>query len=248
MLASRLAVLVPNSFVTANVDAPPASRVPQKTLGARRLAASAPHSSAGVVDADLALVRRLLLRDGRAWRAFHRRFEPLVLAAVGKVVRRCRVCRDGSDVDEIRAALFASLVEDDMRKLRRFDPSRGCLDGWLHRLATHAAWDHVRARTRQCRGATGESALAELLAADDDSFHKLDIKRCTLRVQEALRALPEPDRCFAELLLLEERAPEQVAAIMNLAIETVYTKKSRLQARLRRLRDTDEARKLARAH
>lgn len=235
MLAARLAVPCPNPTAPVDVDdaqsAPGASRV---ALASRRHVPPLPRPAAGPPDADVALIRRLLLRDARAWRAFHRRFEPLVLAAVRKVVSRFRICGAPSDIDEIRAALFASLIEDDLRKLRSFDPSRGSLDGFLRLLATHAAWNYVRVRTRQCRGTTGEGALAELFAPDDP-FHALDIKHCALRVQEALRALSEADRRFAELLFVEDRSAEQVAVALSLAIETVYTKKSRIQARLRRL-------------
>lgn len=234
MLAARLAVPCPIPTAPLDVDgapsAPGASRV---ALVSRRHVPPSPRLAASPPDADVTLIRRLLLRDARAWRAFYRRFEPVVLSAVRKVVSRFRTCGAPSDVDEIRAALFASLIEDDLRKLRSFDPSRGSLDGFLRLLATHAAWNYVRVRTRHCRGATGEGALAELFAPDDP-FHTLDIKHRALRVQKALRALPEADRRFAELLFLEDRSAEQVAAALSLAVETVYTKKSRIQARLRR--------------
>jgi len=223
----------------AQTGSAPGARALHESSSTRLVAATSPtHAPAprrkAARDEDAALIRRLLLRDGRAWHAFYQRYEPIARKAIQKVTQRFRLCRERVDVEEIRSALFCGLIEGDMRKLRSFDPDRGPLDGFLRLLATHAAWSYLRVRARQSRGVSSEEDLDVLLAPQSDPLQALDLKRRTLRVQNDLRALPQADQMLIALLYLEGVSAEQAAAALGVTVETVYTKKSRIQGRLRR--------------
>ena len=53
-------------------------------------------------------------------------------------------------LDEMYAEVLLSLLRDDMRKLRIFDPQRGSkLGSWIGMLTTNATHDHLRSAARR---------------------------------------------------------------------------------------------------
>ncbi|MDH5491583.1 MAG: hypothetical protein OEY14_06500, partial [Myxococcales bacterium] len=112
---------------------------------------------------DSELLSRLLLREGSGWREFHRRYDRLLMRCIQKVMGRFRNVTSAEDDREIYCQLMVNITGNEMKRLRAYDPERGCkLSSWLGMLATHAAWDHLRcvARTPKTR------AIEEALAVD----------------------------------------------------------------------------------
>ena len=117
---------------------------------------SCPAPSRATEWTELELLQRMLLREGRAWREFHTRYDRLIYRAIHKVTQRFSSVLSSADVDEIYALFMCSLNTRDMHKLRTFEPERGHrLSTWIGLLATNAAWDYLRSRgasagARQC--------------------------------------------------------------------------------------------------
>lgn len=89
------------------------------------------------------LLTRMLLRNGTAWREFHRRYDRLIYRCIHKVTSRFPGSITSEDVREIYAMFLLSLNKRNMHKLRTFDPERGNkLSSWVGMLATNCAWDY----------------------------------------------------------------------------------------------------------
>lgn len=181
--------------------------------------------------AELELVAKLIAKDNRAWREFHERYTALIRRCIARVCMRFpRLCAE-EDVAEVMANLTLSLAADDMRKLRAWSPDRGArFSTWIGMLATHAAWDLVRSAARQPR---------MLTATDVDLIESEATTEETVLAGERLEALysvlPElttKDKTFLRLYFVDECSPEDVAARMSISLNTVYSKKHKLRARL----------------
>jgi RNA polymerase sigma-70 factor (ECF subfamily) len=181
---------------------------------------------------DAELLRRMMLREARAWREFHTRYDRLIYRAIHKVTQRFSSVLDSADVEEIYAGLLCSLNARDMHKLRTFDVERGHrLSTWISLLATNASWDYLRAVSRQPQ--RGPASEAEHISCyTPDPFHTLAAKEEWCRVHEMLLGFSEKDRTFVELFFVEGRTPEQIAEEMQISVKTVYSKKHKIRCRL----------------
>lgn len=172
------------------------------------------------------LVQCLIANDARAWRAFQRHYEVLILRCITKVTRGFPfVCTD--DVDEIYAGLLLSLVVADHKKLRLYDAEKQPLASYLGMLATRAAFDHLRSVRRRPRGEPYDEET-HALVLESGAEAKADV--ASLRT--LFRSLPLRDRTFARLYFREGRSPEEVARRMHIHVRTVYSKKHKIQSRL----------------
>ncbi|MBX3248466.1 MAG: sigma-70 family RNA polymerase sigma factor [Myxococcales bacterium] len=184
---------------------------------------------------DRELLERMLEREAKAWREFHRRFDRLIYRCIHKVTVRFRSVVTEEDVEEIFCQLLVDLSCRDMHKLRAYEPQRGNkLSSWIGLLATNAAWDYLRGVARRPR--TSEVAEAEHVQADDPTPHdELVAKERWALVNEALRDLSSKDRRFVELYYVEGLAPEEVAEQLHVSVKTVYSKKHKIRSRLERM-------------
>lgn len=106
--------------------------------------------------ADEELVGRMLRNDDRAWQTFLHRYGRLLLATIDRVLSRFSSAAGAADREDVYGGLIASLLANDMRKLRSFDASRGYkLSTWLGLLASHSAYDHLRDLRRRGKLADG---------------------------------------------------------------------------------------------
>ncbi len=156
------------------------------------------------------LLSRMLLRDGNAWREFHRRYDRLIFRCIHKVTGRFQGSITSEDVREIYGMFLLSLNKRDMHKLRTFEPERGNkLSSWVGMLATNCAWDYLRrvARQPQCT---------------------------TLADAEHLGSFSKKDRVFVRLYYVDGLTPEEVAERMSISVKTVYSKKHKIRCRIQK--------------
>src|SRR5512143_3554273 len=95
------------------------------------------------------LLAGVLAGENSAWNELLRRFRSIAFHCITKVTRRLSHYRSNIDVDEVYAELLVTLLRDDKRKLRLYDPRRGTrLGSWIGLLATNVAHDHMRGGRR----------------------------------------------------------------------------------------------------
>lgn len=183
---------------------------------------------------DMVLLGRMLMREGLAWREFHRRFDRLIYRCIHKVTGRFTSVVGSEDVREIYAMLLMNLTARDMRKLRAFEPERGNkLSSWIGLLATNTAWDYLRSVARQPQ--TTELTDAEHVRTSYADACQVLIQKERFRlVNETLERFSSKDRTFVHLYFVDGLSPEEIADEMQISVKTVYSKKHKIRCRLER--------------
>jgi RNA polymerase sigma-70 factor (ECF subfamily) len=183
---------------------------------------------------ETTLISLLLEDDESAWRLFHQRYGHRVQGAIFTVTRRFPQLGGSDAVDEIYGTLCLRLLCDDKRRLRSFDPKRGTrLGSWLCTLARNSAHDFVRSRRRDpWLGRAGdETAMTEVESDAPDAFAICASREQARRVSAELATMSDRDQEFMELYL-EGLAPTQIAEKLGVALNTVYSKRHKIQLRL----------------
>lgn len=184
---------------------------------------------------DQELLGRMLMREGKAWREFHRRFDRLIYRCIHKVTCRFRSVVSEEDVREIYAQFLVNITNRDMHKLRAFQPERGNkLGSWIGLLATNTAWDYLRsvARRPQC---TEMHEAEDLRSHNADPYDELVQKERWALVSKAIKTFSAKDQRFMQLYFVKGLEPEEVAKQMNVSVKTVYSKKHKIRCRLERV-------------
>jgi sigma54-dependent transcription regulator len=97
---------------------------------------------------DTALLQRVLAREERAWRAFVGRFDAALRGAVRAATES--VDFGEAQIDDVIGDVWVSLCDDDMRRLRAYEPSRSLpLVALLAAEATRVAMRHLRRVARE---------------------------------------------------------------------------------------------------
>lgn len=181
------------------------------------------------------LLRRVLGRNDRAWVELIRRYRSLIYRCITKVTARCAPTMGSADLDEIYGDVLLNLLRDDMRKLRLYNPNRGTkLGSWIGMISVNSAYDFLRSAGRR-------PILDRLDGAPDpheeEERSPLDLlieKERWDHLNELLADFSDKDRTFVSLYFGQGLEPEAVAEHMSISLKTVYTKKHKIRAHLRR--------------
>ena len=183
-------------------------------------------------DDDEVLREAMLAKVPLAWRAFQERFQSLVLHCIRRVTYRAGAITQ-DHADEIYATFFLSLVANDMHKLRRFDPARGTqLSGWIGLLAVNCSYDYLRALRREVCTETMASAK-NVSCGLPDPFETIAQRQRAAIATTALSEFGEKDRVFARLYFGEGIHPGEIATRLKISVKTVYSKKHKIETRLK---------------
>jgi len=181
---------------------------------------------------DESLLAGILVDDASCWEEFFRRYDRLIYRCITRVTGRFSRVVTHEDVREIYSSVVVNLLRKDKRKLRRFDPERGSkLSSWLGLISVNTTYDYLRMVARQPLNG-GITEADERPATGLDPFEQLAVRERLGHIAVALRGFSEKDRLFVALYYLEEKPPEEIAAIMGISVKTVYTKKHKLRCRL----------------
>ncbi|MBX3181725.1 MAG: sigma-70 family RNA polymerase sigma factor [Polyangiaceae bacterium] len=177
----------------------------------------------------------LLRDDQRAWQTFNARYSRLIYRCITKVTGRFSAVVGPDDIREIYAALCLSLLANDKRKLRTFEPGRGNkLGSWIGMLAIHAAYDYLRGLKREPK--RGCLAEAETLSSQTpDPYEQVLMRQRARIVARLLESFSDKDRQFITLYYGEGLDPEVIADQMQISVKTVYSKKHKIRTRLAEL-------------
>jgi RNA polymerase sigma-70 factor (ECF subfamily) len=182
---------------------------------------------------EAGLLRGMLAGEAHAWRMFHGTYSGLVHTFVKRAAVRGGLQLGDDQRRDAYATLLMQLCANDMAKLRTFDPARGVtLARWLGTLAHHVAVDlHRLAVAEPCAFALEDIAdemESETLQPDE----ALDRKERLAQAARMLDAMSARDRELFTLCFDEGLEPEEIAARMAISVNTVYSKKHKLQVRI----------------
>jgi RNA polymerase sigma-70 factor, ECF subfamily len=177
------------------------------------------------------LLSRLLDGDNGAWEEFDRRYSRLIQSCIRRATAQFPAVGP-DDTQEIEAMLWVQLLANDRRKLRGFEPERGCaLSTWIGMLAIHCAYDYLRTLRREpVRVALAD---AERLSSElPDPADLCSAREHAARLEAALGCFSARDQEFVRLYFGEGLEAEQVAGQMGISVKTVYSKKHKIRQRL----------------
>jgi RNA polymerase sigma-70 factor (ECF subfamily) len=186
------------------------------------------------------LVTAVIAREPAAWPTFFAKYERLVVACIRRALRRYGAAHGEEDIEDLVSQTAFNLVKDDYKKLRTFDPTRGYkLSSWVGLIATNTALDALRRRapTDVWSAASLDDTdpiLPTLAAGDRDPAEALTQKDEVRLVRQAIDELSESDRLFLEYYYVDELEPEQIAQLMGISLNTVYSRKNKIREKLAR--------------
>ena len=173
--------------------------------------------------------------DPEAWRRFCERYEPMLLAMTRRAALREEDARDV--VQEVLTTAFVVGF-----RAGKYDSERGRLRCWLQGVAVNKIREARRRIARPEVQLTDQSDATRCLngIADDrelpglfeEEWERAVLVECLRRVK--LEVDPKTFQAF-QLYAIGGRRPEEVAAQLGIARETVYVHKSRVLARLKEL-------------
>ncbi len=177
----------------------------------------------------------MLTLDAGAWREFHKRYDALIAGAAGKVVSKGRNASDA--VAEIKGNVYASLLANDLHKLRAWDAARGQkLGSFIHMVAGNAAWDYVRAGKRRRTssmdtpmGDDDDAGVREFADVSPDAFMRTASRA---ELAKVMGVLNEDERAIVRLSLIEGLPSKVVAEQLGIKPGTVDIKVHRIRAKL----------------
>jgi RNA polymerase sigma-70 factor (ECF subfamily) len=187
---------------------------------------------------ELELLRSCIRGDKDAWDAFVERYSSLIHFHIHRCLRANAVPANREDVEDLYHSVFQALLEDDRRRLRQFE-GRCSLGSWIQIITTRTVIDALRKR-RAPTPLDAEDrdglALHERICDPNPGVEEeiVDAQRREL-LRKALMEISPEERLLAVLTYQREMPVEEIAEVMNLTKEAVYTRKHRLKDKLRKI-------------
>jgi RNA polymerase sigma-70 factor (ECF subfamily) len=192
----------------------------------------------------------LLTRHDGAWSEFIRRYRGLIYHCINRIMKRHFPETWESEADEIYSEVLMMLLDDDMAKLRIFNPRRGCkLGTWVGMLSANAARDYLRCAKQRPWLDYHVELAPEMLPnqhsgyfVEHDSLHAcsrspmdrlLDKERWS-HLEELVIEFSYKDRRFLYLYYTQGFDADGVADCLAINLNTVYSKKHKIRKHLRR--------------
>lgn len=188
---------------------------------------------------ELALLEAVLAERNGAWNEFFRRYERLMAACIRRVHSRYGVPCASEDLDDLIANVCLQLVRDDYQKLRLYDATRGYrLSSWVGLIATNAAHDALRRRGPPTYSIDeGNLHWTERPAEDPSPSEVLLLREQAETLNRAVAQLSPGEQLFLRYYYQEQRTPEEIAVLLGVSINTVYSRKNKVRASLKRVID-----------
>lgn len=190
----------------------------------------------GEREEELALLDAALVGDARAWDRFCRRYQALIIGCVRRVLRRYGATFSTTDLADMVAEVWVALLREDRRKLRQYDPHRGYrLSSWIGLIATNCTIDHLRARTAEHSYLEEMKTVDRVLVDLSSPQSRLEQLEAARLAQSALAQLDDHDRDFVIACFHDERPPAELAAELGVTVNTIYSRKFKVRAKLARI-------------
>ncbi len=187
---------------------------------------------------DSSLLKECISGSKEAWDAFVERYSKLIYYSINKTLNMHANNLQQEDVEDIYSTVFVSFMDKNYKKLRQFEGRQGCtLSSWIRLITIRKTIDFLRSQKNLVSlndDSDGTQPLIDKLPDNSTSFEEqIQQSQAGKALKEAIEALPSSDRLFMELFYEKELPPEEIARIMNVSTNTVYSKKNRVREKLK---------------
>jgi RNA polymerase sigma-70 factor (ECF subfamily) len=189
---------------------------------------------------DLKLLNDCISAKKEAWDTFVNRFSKLIYYSINKTLRLHNQNLQQEDVEDVYSSVFVSFMDKDCKKLRQFEGRQGCtLSSWVRLITIRHTIDYLRSLKEHISlndDSGGTQPMIERLPDKNTSFEKeLEDHEAARTLKDAIDSLNPQDRLFMELFYEKELPPEEIAEIMNVSVNTVYSKKNRVREKIKKI-------------
>jgi RNA polymerase sigma factor (sigma-70 family) len=182
-----------------------------------------------MTEKEQTLIGGCIAKQKAAWDSFVQQYSPLVYHTIKKTLSLYH--RDGSveAVEDLFQEFFVAILRDDCKKLRQFRGERGCtLASWVRLVTVRITIDFLRKREPDY------VRISDDICSDyPDIAETLVSREQEVSFQEAIQLLPPRDRAILQLCFRENLPPQDIAGILKMSVNAVYTQKSRILDKLR---------------
>lgn len=184
---------------------------------------------------EMNLLSAVLAGDTRAECHFVIRYRKVIEARVRRVFSRYRRDMTEEDIQDMISDVWLSLFEDDMRCLRRFDPSRKIkVSTWISLLTRNKTIDRLRTSNSRTVGLDDVTEGFEPSSPSPLPSEELDRRERRKLACQALGRLSRSEQRFIRAWYVDEVRPEKLARQFGIAIGTVYSRRFKIQSKLAR--------------
>ena len=175
-----------------------------------------------------------------AWNSFVNQYSKLIFYSINKTLKLHNCNMQQEDVEDIYNSIFLSFMEKNYKKLRQFEGKHGCtLSSWVRLISIRQTIDFLRSRKHHVsmnEDRDDSRPLIETLADNSVSFEEqLEQSQTARALKDAIDSLHSSDRLFMKLYYEKELPPEEIAGIMNVSVNTIYSKKNRVQEKIKKI-------------
>lgn len=186
------------------------------------------------------LLQKCIHGEKKAWDQFVDKFTNLVYHTIQKTLRIYNPNFLYQDIEDLHNSVFLSLIEEDCKKLRQYKGINGCsVSSWIMVITTNTAMNFITRRKEHIsldEHGDRSKSLGETIADPQLSIlDQIEESERTALLRDLIGELKANDRLFLQYYYIEEMPPEEIAAIMNITVSAIYSKKSRIVDKLKEI-------------
>jgi RNA polymerase sigma-70 factor (ECF subfamily) len=186
------------------------------------------------------LLKECIKGDKKAWDLFVEKYTKLVYNTILKTLQMYHSDFLYQDLEDIHNNIFLSLIEDDYKKLRQYKGINGCtVSSWIMVITTNTTLNFIKRNKTSISldDPLGEErSLRDTISDPQPSVIKqMEESEQSEILREIMDGLGSDDKLFLKYYYEEELSPEEIAGIMNLSAGAIYSKKSRIIEKLKKI-------------
>lgn len=192
---------------------------------------------------DYELLQGCIAGRRQAWNAFVERFTRYVYYLIRLTAKKHATEFGPEETADLHNDLFLALMEDDCRRLRAYRGENGCsVRSWVRIITIRRCLDALRKRRRlvsiDARD-DDEGPRGPILVDDGpDPLEAMLVQADAARreqLEDLTAGLSDSDRLLLEMIYVRKMSADAIAAVLRIKKGALYTRKTRLIKRLRKL-------------
>ena len=189
---------------------------------------------------DFDLFRKCAVSDKNARSTFVNRFSGLVYDSIHKIFKAKNVKYNTEDIDDTFQNIFIKLFENNCKRIRQFQGKNGCSPAtWIRTIAVRTTLDFVTTNKKFYSLNDSKedkdpplNLIKDSKELPDESLEKKEMEEIKEKV---IKELSPQDQLFLKLYYERDLPPEEIAKIMNLSVNAIYSKKERLREKFEKI-------------
>ncbi len=174
-----------------------------------------------------------------AWDAFVEKYTNLIYHTINKTLKTYHADSLYQDINDIHNNVFLSLMENDYKKLRQYEGRNGCTaSSWLMVVTTNFTLNIIKRQKSYIPidDATGDSmgVIEKISNPQPLPEEELTDVEYGKILKQLIKGLNTNDLLFLKLYYEKELPPEEIAEMLNLTVNAIYSKKNRVREKLKK--------------